>query len=81
MPSVTVKNIPEDLYKRLKKIAQLRHRSINSEIIRSIEKAVGTSETDASPEELRALARDFHKRQKGKLSPEEIDQAIKSGRP
>ena len=66
MANITVKNIPDSLYERLKKVAHLRHRSINNEIIRSIEKALGVSESDSDPEELRAMAREFHKKVKDK---------------
>ncbi len=59
MPSVTVKNIPHDLYEKLKKSAELNHRSINSEIIVFIEQAVSshpvnTEQTLASARKLRA---------------------------
>ena len=40
MATVTVKNIPDDIYRRLKTVAGMNRRSINSEIIRCIEKAV-----------------------------------------
>ena len=40
MPTITVKNIPEDLYAELKRAAALNRRSVNSEIIVCIEKAV-----------------------------------------
>jgi plasmid stability protein len=40
MPTITVKNIPEDIYNDLKKKASLHRRSINSEVIFCIEKAV-----------------------------------------
>ena len=33
MPTITVKNIPSDIYEKLKKSAEISHRSINSEII------------------------------------------------
>lgn len=39
MPSITVKNIPDQTYEILKRAATLNHRSINSEIICLIEKA------------------------------------------
>jgi len=39
MPNITVKNIPEHAYKRLKQAAAMHHRSINGEIINLIEKA------------------------------------------
>ena len=40
MPTITLKNIPEDLYEQLKIQAALNHRSINSEVIVCIEKGV-----------------------------------------
>lgn len=33
MPALTIKNIPDDLYKELKLVAEQHHRSINSEVI------------------------------------------------
>lgn len=40
MPTITVKNIPMDLYTHLKQSAGLNHRSINSEIIVCIEQVL-----------------------------------------
>ncbi len=40
MTTITVKNIPDDLYERLKQAAKTNHRSINSEIIACIESGV-----------------------------------------
>ena len=40
MATVTVKNIPDELYERLKSIAEINQRSINSEIITCIENTV-----------------------------------------
>ena len=40
MATVTVKNIPDELYERLKSVAEINRRSINSEIIMCIENAV-----------------------------------------
>ncbi|MBW1716868.1 MAG: Arc family DNA-binding protein, partial [Deltaproteobacteria bacterium] len=40
MATVTVKNIPDELYERLKTVAEINRRSINSEIIVCIENAV-----------------------------------------
>ena len=37
MAVITVKNIPDDLYKKLKKHAHKNHRSINSEVIACLE--------------------------------------------
>jgi plasmid stability protein len=40
MATVTVKNIPDELYDRLKSVAAINRRSINSEIIMCIENNV-----------------------------------------
>ena len=40
MATVTVKNIPDELYGRLKSVAEINRRSINSEIIMCIENTV-----------------------------------------
>jgi len=42
MATVTVKNIPNELYTRLKSVAEINRRSINSEIIICIENAVAS---------------------------------------
>ena len=48
MASITVKNIPDDLYLNLKQLANANHRSINSEILVCIEKAVRSQVFDPS---------------------------------
>ena len=40
MATITVKNIPDELYDRLKSVAEINRRSINSEIIMCIENTV-----------------------------------------
>jgi len=47
MANFTVKNIPPDLYKKLKKAADMNRRSINSEIIVCIEKSVQSQAIDS----------------------------------
>jgi antitoxin FitA len=46
MATVTVKNIPDVLYQRLKSVAEINRRSINSEIIVCIENAVASRRID-----------------------------------
>jgi hypothetical protein len=81
MATITLKNIPNTLYERLKYFAKLRHRSLNSEIIFNLEKSVGLAEED--PEKLRQQAKAFRERlvKKGQLTPEDIEKAINEGRP
>ena len=40
MATITIKNIPDDLYQELKLRAERNHRSVNSEVIFLIEQAV-----------------------------------------
>lgn len=40
MPTITLKNIPPDLYKHLRQAAEVNHRSLNSEIIVCIERTL-----------------------------------------
>ena len=41
MPSLTLKNVPADLYRRLKKTAAENHRSLNREAILRLERSIG----------------------------------------
>lgn len=46
MPAITVKNIPDTLYNRLKESAEAHHRSINSELIFCLEKVLAPQKID-----------------------------------
>lgn len=46
MPSLTVKNIPTELYERLKRSAEEHRRSINSEILVCLERALSSERMD-----------------------------------
>jgi len=48
MPALTLKNIPEDLYARLKESAQVHRRSLNSEILYCVERALVPYRVDVS---------------------------------
>lgn len=60
MPTITVKNIPDDLYAHLKEVANKNHRSINSEIIVCIEHALHSRRI--SPETAVTRARQLRER-------------------
>lgn len=47
MPTITLKNVPEELHRRLKERAERHHRSLNREAIRCLEEVV--SEEPATP--------------------------------
>lgn len=52
MPSLTIKNIPRELHKRLKKRAKLHHRSMNSQVIDFVK--LGLMEEPVDPEKFLA---------------------------
>ena len=54
MPTITVKNIPPEIYERLKQSARRNHRSINSEIIYCLERAIYSQQIN--PEAILAKA-------------------------
>ena len=80
MPTITVKNIPDDVYERLKQQAKVNRRSLNSEIITLMERAVMSHRIDpdefiAEARAIRELTADYI------LTDEELDKAINEGRP
>jgi plasmid stability protein len=80
MATITVKDIPDDLYEELKKAAASHHRSINREIIHYIEQAVRGREVTV--EEILEKARRL-RAEVGPLpiSEEILDEYKNSGRP
>jgi plasmid stability protein len=79
MPTITVKNIPADIYEKLKQSAETSHRSINSEIIACIERAVRSQPID--PELLLVIARKLRvKTASHPIGDLEFNQAKDSGR-
>jgi len=79
LATVTVKNIPDELYKRLKSIAEINRRSVNSEIIVCIEQAVTSHRIN--PDMILESARQLRKLTAGHLiSDEEFNQAKAEGR-
>jgi hypothetical protein len=80
MPTITVKNIPPDLYEKLKRAAELSHRSINSEIIACIERAVRSQPID--PDLLLANARRLRRKTASHpITDDEFLRAKNAGRP
>ncbi len=79
MATVTVKNIPDELYARLKSVAEINRRSINSEIIMCIEHAVTIRKVD--PERLLESARQLRQlTAKNPILDEEFNEAKAEGR-
>jgi hypothetical protein len=81
MPTtITVKGIPEELYRRLKAAAEANHRSINSEIISRIEQTLVARRATAA--ELLERVRRLHGSFGGRtLELKQLDAARREGRP
>ena len=80
MPTITVKNIPQELYELLKQSAAANRRSINGEIITQIERGVRGRKLD--PEAL--LERDRQLRRRTRHHPitqREFNLIKRAGRP
>ena len=80
MPTLTIKNIPEDLYAQLKRYAKINRRSINSEVILCIERAVRSRQIQ--PQMVLAGARQLRKKtERYPITDEEFSAAKRTGRP
>ncbi|USE34122.1 Arc family DNA-binding protein [Endozoicomonas sp. SCSIO W0465] len=80
MPALTIKNIPDTLYNRLKESATANHRSINSELIHCLEQTLLPKRIDASEhlQRARELRRDIDP---SVIDIDDIQNAINEGRP
>jgi len=80
MPTITVKNIPADLYEQLKHAAEMNRRSINSEIIVCIERALKSRNSEIA--DILQQARKLRERTAHYQNhSEELRQAKQEGRP
>ncbi|MHB8874429.1 MAG: FitA-like ribbon-helix-helix domain-containing protein [Myxococcaceae bacterium] len=79
MPSITLKNLPGDLHRRLKDRAQQHQRSLTSEILACLRSAVGAERVD--PDELLVRARANRARVAGRLTQKELRALKGEGRP
>ncbi|MDE1920623.1 MAG: Arc family DNA-binding protein [Candidatus Omnitrophica bacterium] len=78
MSSITIKNIPTRLHETLKRRAAMTHRSLNNEIIASLEVAAGLAPMDTNQMALDATL--MHKAFRGEADPGDIDRFKKEGR-
>jgi plasmid stability protein len=80
MPTtLTLKNIPDDLYERLKAAASVHRRSLNGEAIVCLERALGTAKISVE-ERLARIAR-LHEELSGiEFRDEDIDAFKREGR-
>lgn len=80
MATITVKNIPDDLYELLKRSAESNRRSINSEIIVCIERQVSSQRRDV--EEILQRARALRGLTgAAPITQSQFDEAKQAGRP
>lgn len=77
--TITIRDIPDDVYAKIKEQARLHHRSINSEVIVCLQKLVQSNRRDS--DQIITRAKMLKKKSKGTLSMDEIQQAIHQGRP
>ena len=79
MTTYTIKNIPPNIYEKLKRSAELNRRSINSEIIFCIENTVQSQAVDSElvlrrARKLRSLTEDYP------ITDDELKMAKEDGR-
>lgn len=80
MPSLTIKRIPDQLYHRLRRSAAAHRRSLNSEVLVCLERALG--EQRIEPEEFLAEVDALRTRiALPPLTPEILREARTKGRP
>jgi len=79
MPTLTLKDIPPELHRRLKARALRNHRSLNREAIECLRAATGATPVD--PEALLARARNLREQIGGRLGQRDLDAAKRAGRP
>jgi len=80
MPTLTLKNIPDDIYARLKEAAQAHHRSLNSEILYCVERTLIPHKIDVH-EHIAAARALRAKTAAHPITNDEINAAKNEGRP
>ena len=79
MAMITLKDIPEQLYQRLKQRAAGHCRGLDNEIIACLELALGGKQVD--PEAILGRAHVLHNRISGQLTDEDLSLLKNQGRP
>jgi plasmid stability protein len=77
MPSMTLKSIPDEVYRHLKSNARMNHRSLNGEAIACLERSLGLTRQNAEEALLRADA--LRNAVKGVKLTDRLLRAAKSG--
>ncbi|HPO16946.1 MAG TPA: DNA-binding protein [Candidatus Hydrogenedentes bacterium] len=82
MKTLSIKNVPDELYLRLQAQAQQNHRSVNREVVAMLDTAIRVKE---KPEDKKAVLEEMRLLRARVSGPaftlEEIQQAIDEGRP
>lgn len=78
--TITLKNIPEDIYSGLKSAAKMHRRSLNSEVIACLERVLAPARisNDAHLDMARQIREELKEK---KFRASEIEKAIDQGRP
>ncbi len=80
MPSLTIKNIPKPVYRRLKAQAVQHRRSLTREVMACLEQA--SQSTPFEPDQILAKARDLRQRTQGtRLNDKTVNKLKTAGRP
>jgi plasmid stability protein len=79
MPSITIKNIPQQLYEKLKLAAAMNHRSLNNEMIHCLETVLMPKRLSVAAKLSRAK-RIRNQIRAEVFDPNEIKNAIEEGR-
>ena len=77
MPNLTIKNLPNDLYLRLKEAAERGRRSLNSEVLHRLEQSVGSEPLDV--DDLLAEVRAVRERNRVPYLTEDALRAARDG--
>lgn len=80
MTTITLKNVPDDLYERLKRQAKARRRSVNSEAIHCLETVLGPRRITAE-DRLERIRGARPRIDPQAVSPDDVLAAIDEGRP
>ncbi|MFM2344122.1 MAG: hypothetical protein RLZZ210_732 [Pseudomonadota bacterium] len=77
--TITLKNIPDDIYACLKQVAKAHHRSLNNEIIACLESVLMPKkiDTNSTIERIRGIRKNLHTKE---FDEQQINQAIDDGR-
>jgi len=83
MPTLTIRNLPDDLHAALKERAKRNRRSVNQEVIAELNEAAGSGGSDSARERwerANRLVDEMRSRMKGFLTADEIRAAMEEGR-